>query len=71
MFALVLRVLLFAAIGILLWRLARHFMPPPADREAKDAFERTELCAGCGTHVPSEQLAGNPRRCTRCRSKAD
>lgn len=71
MIALILRLLLFAAIGILLWRLALYFLRPPDDGEPSEAFERTHRCEGCGTHVPAEQLTGNPPRCTRCRSNPD
>ncbi len=71
MFPLILRVLLFAAIGILLWRIARYFLAFH-DRDAPpEAFEPTRRCEGCGTHVPADQLSGKPPRCRRCRADAN
>lgn len=65
-----LRLLLFIAIGLLVWRLLRHILRPLEPHEQdQQAFEKIDICQGCKTHVPTDQLQGEPPRCAQCRSR--
>lgn len=67
--SLMLRLMLFVAIGLLAWRLLRHLLRPLEPHEQDpDSLGESVDCPGCGQTVPRHQLTGEPPRCERCRT---